>query len=224
MMFNRLKSSWDELLKKLDAISPFLRFTLISLVLILIIELFISTIQWCTTKCSKIKCPEVKCLISEQSESNKPPLEDCFICCCRNSYLGYIFKEIVRYTTQTSVILMVIVFSYLTLFVHSKEKNISRFLTEVLIGSLSISAIPTGISLAVCAFYDLNLIKYMSGVEIYIAFAGISIIIIGFLSTSQELHEIEKSREAQIQKPEDAPQILAEDAQQITNFPQLTDE
>ncbi|NJO14767.1 MAG: hypothetical protein HC877_03185 [Thioploca sp.] len=158
----------------------------------------------------------------EPQENSGPEPEEKLMCC--NGYFWHVFKEVVRYTTKTSVILMVIVFFYLTFLVHHQEKNISRLLTEVLIGSLSISAIPTGISLAICAFYDIEFIKHMSGVEIYIAFAGISIIIIGFLSTSQELHEIEKSGEARIQKPEDAPQILAEDAQQLTNFPQLTNE
>jgi len=67
----------------------------------------------------------------------------------------------------------------------------STLLKSVLIGSLSVSAIPTGISLMICAFYDINFIKYMSGVEVYVIFAGISIISIGFVSALQEYGQIE---------------------------------
>jgi hypothetical protein len=56
----------------------------------------------------------------------------------------------------------------------------------VLIATLGISAIPTGISLIICAFYDMRWMQLLSGVEVYIAFAGISIIAIAFLSVSDE--------------------------------------
>jgi hypothetical protein len=84
-----------------------------------------------------------------------------------------------------------------------EEKGISQFLTEVLVASLSISAIPTGISLMICAIYDISFIKYMSGVEIYIAFAGISILSIGFLSTLQEQTQMAERRNSTIDKPGD---------------------
>ena len=76
----------------------------------------------------------------------------------------------------------------------------------MLIGSLSASAIPTGLSLIVCAFYDIDLIQYMSGVEIYIAFAGISIISIAFLSTLRQQVEIKEMYS--ISTPEDLQKIV----------------
>jgi len=145
----------------------------------------------------------------------------------------YILHKIVYFTTQTSIILMIVIFIYLTIVAHRnyqqklkklkelryqnlieqkkkrklekklEKENFSRFLTEILIGSLGISAIPTGISLAICAFYDIGLIKYMSGVEVYIAFAGISIVSIGFLSTEQEQKEITKKGMAKVGNPKE---------------------
>lgn len=56
----------------------------------------------------------------------------------------------------------------------------------ILIATLGISAIPTGISLLICAFYDIRWMQLLSGVEVYIAFAGISIISIAFLAVSDE--------------------------------------
>jgi len=129
---------------------------------------------------------------------------------------GYVLQKIVYFTTQTSVILMFCVFGWFSRLAYkryqgkrteimkntsSKEKQTkelqdlrgketSHFLRETLVGSLSISAIPTGISLIICAFYDMTFIKHMSGVEIYIAFAGISILSIGFISALQEQAQI----------------------------------
>jgi formate hydrogenlyase subunit 3/multisubunit Na+/H+ antiporter MnhD subunit len=67
-----------------------------------------------------------------------------------------------------------------------KESNFAGALTRLLISSFSASTIPTGISLILCAFFNIELIsKYMSGVGIYIAFAGFSLISIAFLSTQE---------------------------------------
>jgi hypothetical protein len=76
----------------------------------------------------------------------------------------------------------------------AQTEPIYRFLTEVLAGSLSISAIPTGISLMICASYDMTFIKHLSGVEIYVAFAGISILSIGFLAALQESEQISEDK------------------------------
>jgi len=121
-----------------------------------------------------------------------------------------VFYSIVKYTSQSTIVLMIVTFIYLLInwtFVYLEEKetdksqpedflkeDFAKPLIEVLIGSLSASAIPTGISLIICAFYNINLIKYMLGVEIYIAFAGIAIISIAFLSTMRQQARIGKSK------------------------------
>ena len=99
---------------------------------------------------------------------------------------------------QFSILTLVIVF--ISLFLHylfcfilkNKHIDLSRFLTRLLIGSFSASTVPTGISLILCAFEDIEPIKHMEGVEIYVAFAGISLISIAILETFEEKERIEK--------------------------------
>lgn len=108
--------------------------------------------------------------------------------------LNLIIKQIVQHTTQSSIVVLIIVFIYLLIDIFNEKsengiKNNRSFaciLTRLLIGSLAASAIPAGISLILCAFYDISLIKEMSGVEIYIAFAGISLISSMYFSLDEE--------------------------------------
>lgn len=191
----------------------------LSLGIIFLSEFIVATIQWNSCQVvQQITKPEQKTgyFISCKDDKDKEFTSD--------TYLGYLLQKIVYFTTQTSIILMVIIFAYFTLVAYKRyrvdsknitgsqkaqkekqreleEKGISRFLTEVLVASLSISAIPTGISLMICAFYDIKFIRHMSGVEIYVAFAGISILSIGFLSTLQERVQISDGDE--IMGPED---------------------
>jgi hypothetical protein len=67
-------------------------------------------------------------------------------------------------------------------------------LIRLLIGSLSASAIPTGLALIVCAF-DLSLISSIKGVEIYVGFAGIALIFIAILATCEEAKRMKKPPE-----------------------------
>jgi hypothetical protein len=89
------------------------------------------------------------------------------------------------------------------------KNKLLKLPTRVLMGSLGISAIPTAISLMICVIYErLDLIKtQMSGTEIYIAFAGISIILISFLSGLLIEDEIEEDR---IDKPEQTLELIEE--------------
>lgn len=104
-------------------------------------------------------------------------------------------KFVIQHTTQSSILMLSTAFVYLLInaFLCSKKKRIdlSSLLTRLFIGSFSASTIPTGISLILCAFYDINLIRYMSGVEIYIALAGISLIGLTALATYEEKRRIE---------------------------------
>jgi len=109
--------------------------------------------------------------------------------------LNFVIKQIVQHTTQSSIVVLIIVFIYLLIDIFNEKsenyiKNNLSFaciLTRLLIGSLAASAIPAGISLILCAFYDMSLIKdNMSGVEIYIAFAGISLISSMYFSLGEE--------------------------------------
>jgi hypothetical protein len=82
----------------------------------------------------------------------------------------------------------------------SNQKNdFAGVLTRLLIGSFGASTIPTGFSLILCAFENKDYIKHLSGVEIYIAFAGISLMSIAVLSIYEEkgrmVQEIEKMRD-----------------------------
>lgn len=154
-----------------------------TLLIVLVIELFIVC---CST--DLLPMEEVKQAISRGGEEKHS-----------DSWLR-IFYVLVKYTSETTIVLMVVTFIFLLIrwiralkssSVSSNPKTYqSQALIEVLIGSLSASAIPTGLSLIACAAYDLDLIQFMSGVEIYIAFAGISIVSIGFLSTLRQDAEI----------------------------------
>jgi hypothetical protein len=107
--------------------------------------------------------------------------------CTNEDMLCYVLWKIVDFTSQSSIALMIFVFIYLSLdavFCLERSK-LGSFTLITLMRLLSVSAIPTGISLVICA-YDMTLIQYMSGVEIYIAFAGISIGLVAFLSTFLE--------------------------------------
>ena len=184
---NWLKSLWEKINY------PLFLFTAIILLIILVVEIFLGICVLEDKKvnevCSKIEVDEV-----------------CSKTILRLSY------TIVKYTSQSTIILMVMTFIYLLLnwigFLRKtkNQENLPKALIEVLIGSLSASAIPTGLSLIVCAFYDIDLIQYMSGVEIYIAFAGISIISIAFLSTLRQQVEIKEMYS--ISTPEDLQKIV----------------
>ncbi len=118
-------------------------------------------------------------------------VELCSAWCFKSSFS----ESIVGNTTRYSIIFMIVTFLYLSLdaLLCSKEVNKARLLVDVLKGSLSISAIPTGISLIVCSFPNkIWLIVSMGGVEVYIAFAGLSIAAIGLLSALQGQQDVEK--------------------------------
>jgi len=110
-----------------------------------------------------------------------------------------IIELIIKNTTQLSILMLVTTFVYLFFAAlldisdskkEAKKSDKSDFaggvLTRLLIGSFSASTIPTGVSLVLCAFADMEHIKHLSGVEIYIAFAGISLMSIAVLSTYEE--------------------------------------
>jgi hypothetical protein len=174
--------------KKVGVTKPHLfQLTTITLLIILTVEILVGIYF--------LEDSEIKEVCSQLS------ITDCNDAVSSNMMMK-IFYAVVKYTSLSSVILMLVVSTYLTynwiiasLIFQREEKTrevLPRALTEVLIGSLSAGAIPTGISLIICAVYDLNLIKYMSGVELYIAFAGLSIIFIAFLSTLRQQAQLEK--------------------------------
>ena len=117
-----------------------------------------------------------------------------------------IIELIIKHTTQLSILMLVTSFVYLFFAAlldiedkisgSKKEEEKSDFaggvLTRLLIGSFSASTIPTGVSLVLCAFVDMKYIRHLSGVEIYIAFAGISLLSIAVLSTYEEKGRINK--------------------------------
>jgi len=125
---------------------------------------------------------------------------------CNGNGITYGLCKVVEKTTQATIILMLVVLAFLSLEVYCKYKSEGNNKTgenqkeengenqkerrnnviTVLIATLGASAIPTGISLIICAFYDMKWMQFLSGVEAYIAFAGISIIAIAFLSVSDE--------------------------------------
>ena len=123
-------------------------------------------------------------------------------------------KLIVEKTSQLSILMLGIAFFYLllhalvveiqwqkacqekreTLNAESIEKVLRKSdfagaLTRLLIGSFGASTIPTGISLVLCAF-NKEYITHLSGLEIYIAFAGITLISIAVLSIYEEKSRI----------------------------------
>ncbi|EDN66571.1 membrane protein [Beggiatoa sp. PS] len=125
----------------------------------------------------------------QQSVSNQPQILG----------INKVLCKIVSSTTEVSLILMIMVFLY-SVFDAAIQQNKKgtekadkrpKLLISILISSLSVSAIPTGISLIISAF-NKDFISYMSGVEIYIAFAGFSIISVGYLSSRHEEEEIQK--------------------------------
>lgn len=122
-------------------------------------------------------------------------------------------KLIAEKTTQLSILMLGIAFFYLLLdalalkFVQQKKKSealnnddeepslkktdFAGALTRLLIGSFGASTIPTGISLVLCAFKGKEHIGYLSGLEIYIAFAGITLMSIAVLSIYEEKSRME---------------------------------
>jgi len=73
----------------------------------------------------------------------------------------------------------------------SRRTDFAGALTRLLIGSFGASTIPTGISLVLCAFKGKEYIGYLSGLEIYIAFAGITLMSIAVLSIYEEKSRME---------------------------------
>jgi len=122
-----------------------------------------------------------------------------------SSFGELVIKQVIQHTTFSSIVMLITVFIYLLVDVlsyskdipatnknegsddveNSKRSDFAGVLTRLLISSLAASAIPAGISLILCALYDISLIKYMSGVEIYIAFAGISLITSMYFSVDE---------------------------------------
>ena len=112
-----------------------------------------------------------------------------------------IVELIIKNTTQLSILMLVTTFFYLFVALldlkgkisdsekEDKKSDFAGVLTRLLIGSFSASTIPTGVSLVLCAFIDITYIKHMSGVEIYIAFAGISMMSIAVLSIHKVVSE-----------------------------------
>jgi hypothetical protein len=113
-----------------------------------------------------------------------------------------VIKQVIQHTTFSSIVMLIIVFIYLLVDAlldkpatnqneksddveNSKRSDFAGVLTRLLISSLAASAIPAGISLILCALYDISFIKYMSGVEIYIAFAGISLVTSMYFSVDE---------------------------------------
>lgn len=91
----------------------------------------------------------------------------------------------------------------------AQKNDFSGVLTRLLIGSFGASTIPTGISLTLCAFSYKKYIEHLSGVEIYIAFAGISLISIAVLSIYEEKGRIKQEIE-QIKSSKDTLSMLEE--------------
>jgi hypothetical protein len=118
------------------------------------------------------------------------------------SFGEFVIKQVIQHTTLSSIVMLIIVFIYLLVDAlsdkpatnqneksddveNSKKSDFAGVLTRLLISSLAASAIPAGISLILCALYDISFIKYMSGVEIYIAFAGISLVTSMYFSVDE---------------------------------------
>ncbi len=119
-----------------------------------------------------------------------------------------IIELIIKNTTQLSILMLGTTFFYLFFAAlldidgkisgakkEGEKSDFAGVLTRLLIGSFSASTIPTGVSLVLCAFTNMIYIKHLSGVEIYIAFAGISLISIAVLSTYEEKGRINEELE-----------------------------
>ncbi|MDM8558619.1 hypothetical protein [Candidatus Parabeggiatoa sp. HSG14] len=138
-----------------------------------------------------------------------------------------VIELIIQNTTQLSIMMLATTFFYLLWdilrlkmippkkpAVNSEKKNNQKndfagVLTRLLIGSFGASTIPTGISLILCAFENKDYIKHLSGVEIYIAFAGISLMSIAVLSIYEEKGRIEQEIE-KIKSSKDILSMVAE--------------
>lgn len=130
-------------------------------------------------------------------------------------------KLIAEKTTQLSILMLIIAFIYLLLDVlvlnineqknktevsnNNKITDFAGVLTRLLIGSFGASTIPTGISLILCGFKGKEYISYLSGLEIYIAFAGITLMSIAVLSIYEEKSRIEDQI---ISKPDDLLDVI----------------
>jgi len=208
-MFSRLKETWNKVKnfvqENVRQEKPLFLVTTITLFIVLVMEIIVAIFF------TDNEITRVFCYRTWENQAME----------CSQVYFGLfkLFYVIVKYTSQATIILMIVVFVYLligwsrfgklqtqaefnwslwetkkssskTVDLREIAKNSfdlkTKLLIEVLIGALSASAIPTGLSLIICGFYNINLIRYMSGVEIYIAFAGISIISIAFLSTMRQ--------------------------------------
>lgn len=209
--FDRSKDKLAKLTSWIWNLPSLVFFILVVLLFIFLVELGIATLSWYTNS---------KCENTVMNYNVKQIVHgcDCIIC---DNYVCHILQRIVCFTAQTSVILMVSVFAWFGIAAYNKyrqkkdeeEKNkklldlrdqdISHLLKESLMAALAISAIPTGISLIICAFYDMKFIGYMFGVEVYIAFAGISIFAMSFFATLQEETQVKKTIEDRVITPED---------------------
>ncbi|MDM8568867.1 hypothetical protein QUF50_05035 [Thiotrichales bacterium HSG1] len=119
--------------------------------------------------------------------------------------------QIVKETSGLSVLMLGIAFFYLVLdaiksmdIKHNEasedkkeDYDIAGMLIRILIGSFGASTIPTGIALFLCAITsNMSYIgEHMSGVEIYIAFAGITLMSIAVLSISDEKKKVKEEIE-----------------------------
>jgi len=202
-IWNKVKTLFWEIVRVVWHKNILFKVTMITLFIVLVSEISIA-IFFVDGEMIKTDC---------QKTLEKPATE------CSQITFFKLFYVVVKYTSQATIILMIVTFVYLLIgwinLINLKQqidrgsldekiagsRNIkedlqridaerkdlqTKALIEVLIGSLSASAIPTGLSLIICAFYNINLIQFMLGVEIYIAFAGISIISIAFLSTMRQ--------------------------------------
>jgi TRAP-type C4-dicarboxylate transport system permease small subunit len=204
-----------------------LRVVSITLLVIFIVELLVASFEWwAETSSSTEPTRSLQTEKSSPTDSSKNLQTDLAICSQqiaklpegKHCSLGYFLPlKVVSYTAQSSIILMTVVFLYLSAYaqIRWKAKKLEKpasstnstekvyyehfavFLAEVFIGSLSISAFPTGISLIICGIYGGKPMQLMSGMEIYIAFAGISLAALAFLGALQEQGEIQKGKDIQ---------------------------
>jgi len=119
-------------------------------------------------------------------------------------------KPIVETTAQISIVTLFVVFFgfgfYACFCSKIKAKSdtektktfpiSSALLIRLLIVSLASSTIPTGVSLILCAFFESIKVEQMTGHEIYLAYAGLSLIfmtLIVILEEKQRIDDLWKS-------------------------------
>jgi uncharacterized membrane protein len=108
--------------------------------------------------------------------------------------LNQVLHQIAVNVNNLSISFLVISFIFIFIFfvVRKQEVNLSR----ISLGSIGASTIPMGLALIGCAFDNSLLIdmKNNSGIELYLALAGLSLIFLSFQATFKEIKTDKKEK------------------------------